>query len=231
MFTKLEPLEKSKHQELRLNKIQDFNFARKVSAVQLSFSEIQQASLFYPIIFPSDGSNMPTALLSLTENTNHFIDEKGQWRVPYLPLFFRFYPFTLIAVEKEKDQHILCIDKEAEHFKAGQGEPMFTADGQPNEFVQGLLKGLTTYHNELATTRILFSELAENGLIVDRKIDFELKGQPKSVDGFKAVDMEKLIAMDDKTIAGLVKKGTMSMVYSHLYSLPKVAALAQFENM
>ncbi len=227
MFTKVEPLENAKHQELRLSKSQNFGFAKTISSVQLSFSEIQQASNHYPIIFPADGSCIPTALLSLKEGENKFIDELGQWKVPYIPVFFRLYPFTLAKIENEDDKYALCIDRDAEHFSAGQGEPLFTADGESNEFVQGILKTLKVYQNELATTKALFTLLAEKELIVDRKVDFQINGEPKSIDGFKGVDMEKLLTLDDETIAGFVKNGTLPLVYNHLQSLSNIASLVE----
>jgi hypothetical protein len=63
-------------------------------------------------------------------------------------------------------------------------------------------------------------------LIADRKFDFQINGQQRSIDGFKGVNMEKLLTLDDKTIADFVKNGTMPMIYIHLQSLSKFAFLA-----
>ena len=222
----IEPLEKSKHQELRLSKLQAFNFAKTISSVPISFSEMLPVSQFYPIILPADGNPTPMALLSLKEGTNRYVDEQGRWKAPYIPLCIRLYPFVLAKVENKEDQHVLCLDRSAEHFAAGQGEPLFTADGEPNEFVQSVFNTLKLYQQELAVTKVLFTALAEKGLITDRKFDFQISAQQKSIDGFKGVDMEKLITLDDKTIADFVKNGTMSMVYSHLQSLSRFTFLS-----
>jgi len=221
MFKKLEPLENSKHQELRLSKNQNFGFAARTNAVQISFSEISQASQYYPIVFPADGSCIPTAIMGITENQNAYVDPKGQWKVPYVPFFVRMYPFALVPIDGKKDQLALCIDPDAEHFAGGMGDPMFTAGGEPNEFVQGVLNSLQAYHQELATTKALFTGMAEKELIVDRKIELSINNEPKRIDGFKGIDMEKLITMDDAFIAGLVKNGSLPLVYSHLQSFSK----------
>lgn len=225
MFKKLEPLENSKHQELRLSKNQNFGFAAKTNAVQLSFSEISQASQYYPIVFPADGSCIPTAIMGITENKNAYVDPKGQWKVPYVPFFVRMYPFALVPIDGQQDKLALCIDSDAEHFAGGMGDPMFTADGEPNEFVQGVLNSLQTYHQELATTKALFTQLAEKELIVDRKIELSINNESKHIDGFKGIDMEKLMTMDDTFIAGLVKNGSLPLVYSHLQSFSKFGFL------
>ncbi|MBA3011216.1 MAG: SapC family protein [Proteobacteria bacterium] len=225
MFKKLEPLENSKHQELRLSKNQNFGFAYRTNAVQLSFSEISQASQYYPIVFPADGSCIPTAIMGITENKNAYVDPKGQWKVPYVPFSVRMYPFVLVPIDGQEDKLALCIDSDAEHFAGGMGDPMFTADGEPNEFVQGVLNSLQAYHKELATTQALFTGLAEKELIVDRIIELSINNEPKRIDGFKGINMEKLMTMDDAFIAGLVKNGSLPLVYSHLQSFSKFSFL------
>jgi len=90
----IEPLEKSKHQQLRLSKLQTFNFTKTISSVPISFSEMQPVSQFYPIILPADGNPTPMALLSIKEGTNRYVDEQGRWKVPYIPLCIRLYPIS-----------------------------------------------------------------------------------------------------------------------------------------
>ena len=227
MFKKIEPLENSKHRELRFSKAQGFGFAKNISAVQLSFSELRFASRFYPIIFPADGRCIPQALLSLEAGKNLFVDDNGNWKVSYIPVYFRQYPFALVKIEKEEDKYALCLDPDAEHFSSGQGEPLFTADGESNEFVQKILTSLKLYQQELATTENLFKKLDEKELIVEKKISFEINHEKKSIDGFKGVDMGKLISLDDKSIAEIVRAGTMGFVYEHLQSLSNIAFLAK----
>lgn len=229
MFRKLEALESSAHQDLRLSKTQNFEFTKNISSVPLAFSEIQKASQYYPIIFPADGGTIPTALLSLKENENKFIDDKYNWIVPYIPLQFRLYPFGLAKIDNSEDKYALCIDRDAENFASDQGDPLFTADGETNELVQSFLKTLQTYHQEIKATQALFSSLAEKELIVPRKIEFQVNGKPKQIDGFNGVDMEKLITMDDEFIAGLVKNGGMAIIYNHLQSLSKISVLAHLK--
>nr|WP_319493599.1 SapC family protein [uncultured Desulfobacter sp.] len=227
MFTKLEPLEKTKHQALRFSKSQDFSFSNNTSAVQLSFSEIPQACQYYPIVFPKDGVCLPMALLGIAEGENAYATSRGEWKVPYIPFSIRMYPFTLVKTGAQEETFALCIDPDAPHFASGMGDPMFTADGEANEFTQGILKALTQYQKEIAGTQALFAVLADKELIVDRKIEFNVNGTKRGIDGFKGVDMEKLITMDDAFLANLVRKGTLSLVYSHLQSLSKFGLLFQ----
>ncbi|SDT84704.1 SapC family protein [Desulfobacula phenolica] len=220
MFNKIEPLEHSKHQDLRLTKTSGFTFAKDISAVKLSFSELRHASRFYPIVFLNNAPGIPQALLSLEIGKNACVDEAGNWKVPYIPAYFRLYPFTLAKIQEQEDKFALCLDPEAEHFKSGMGDPLFTADGAPTEFVQkNILNFLQVYQQELKTTQALFNALEEKELIVDKAFKYTLNQTEKSINGFKGVDMEKLTALDDKSLADMVKNGTMGLVYEHTHSL------------
>lgn len=226
MFEKLEPLGHSKHQELRISKIASYAFAGTVSTVKLTFSELRLAARFYPIVFLQDSPGVPQALLSLEQGKNAFVDKNGNWKVPYIPVHFRVYPFTLCKIQDKEDTLALCLDPDAEHFKSGMGDPLFTADGEPNEFVQqSILKSLEAYHKELETTKALFTSLDQEGLIVDRVFKYTVDQEERSINGFKGIDMEKLMACDDKRLAELVKNGGMSLVYEHVYSLNNFSSL------
>jgi len=226
MFKRIEPLDVSKHQDLRLSKIPGFTFAQKISAVKLSFSELRQASRYYPIVFLNNAPGVPQALLSLEKDKNSYMDETYNWKVPYIPVYFRLYPFTLAKIEDQEDKFALCLDPDAEHFKSGMGDPLFTAAGQPTEFVQNtILNSLKAYQQELATTQAIFKLLEEKELIVDRSFKYTMGQEEKSIGGFKAVDMEKLITLDDKSLADMVKNGTMGLIHEHTNSLTNFTRL------
>jgi hypothetical protein len=99
------------------------------------------------------------------------------------------------------------------------GDPLFTADGELTEAVQKILKSLEMYQKEITQTQALFKTLDKQGLIVDRAFKYRVNQEEKSIKGFKGVDMEKLYTLDDKSLAGYVKNGTMQMVYELNHSL------------
>lgn len=220
MFKTIEPLDPSKHQDLRLSQLSSFSFASEISAVKLSFSELRHVAPFCPIVFFGD-SCIPQALLSFEPGKNNLIDKEGQWKIAYIPVFFRMYPFTLAKIDaNQEDKFALCLDPEAEHFKSGMGDPLFTANGEIAGFVQEkVLKSLEVYQNELATTERLFKILAEKELMADKAFQYTVNQEKKNIDGFKGIDMEKLVALDDKSLADMVKNGTMGLVHEHVHSL------------
>ena len=224
MFEKIEPLRPSTHQDLRLSPVSTFDFARHISAAKLSFSELRHASRHYPIVFSKHAADIPQALFSIN-NSNTFIDKNGKWTVPYIPLFFRLYPFTLAKIKEQEEKFALCIDPDAEHFKSGMGEPLFTADGQLSEFVQNILKSLEAYQKELEITQNLSKVLNEKELIADRVFKCMVNQEEKKIDGLRGVDIEKMLTLDDKTLADMVKNGTIGMVHEHTHSLNNLSKL------
>ncbi|MDY0361093.1 MAG: SapC family protein [Desulforegulaceae bacterium] len=225
MFKKIEAFGSSGHQDLRFTKSDNFLFASKTNLVQLSFSEIKPASRFYPIVFPANQPELPHAILSLATGNNNYLTSEGKWTVPYIPFFIRTYPFIMIKTE-DKDKYAVCIDAEAPHFKNQYGEILFTADGKPNNFSEKIINGLKVYLGEIENTKKLFSELAEKNLMVDKQITYGKDSDKKNIGGFKVIEMEKILALSDLEIAGLVKNGAMGLIYDHLSSLANMNMLA-----
>lgn len=223
MFKKIEPLTPSKHQDLRFDHQTDFRFAEQISAVMISVSEFRPASRYYPIIIPNEGPCFPHVLLSLEHGKNRYLDQNGKWKVPYIPAFLRYYPFTIVKMKDQKSKSALCLDPDAVHFKSGMGEPLFSVDGSITEFVRKkVLEPQTVYSQELNTTSVLFNALEEKSLIVDREFKVQVNGEQKSIKGFKTVDLQKLRDLDDESLAGMVRNGTIALIYEHANSLPNI---------
>ncbi|MDY0223562.1 MAG: SapC family protein [Desulfobacterium sp.] len=226
MFKKIEALTSSAHQDLRFTTINSFEFARNMQHSPLGVSELAMASRFYPILFPKKDTT-PMALLSLDQNNNHYVNTDGSWKVPYIPAHFRRYPFILANADEEKpDRFVVCIDREAPHFAADLGDPMFTADGTPADFTQHTIDFLQKFQEEMGITKTICQELEQHGVLANKTINIEKKGKKSTIGGFRCVDMKKLVTLDDTTLAGWVKNGLMGIVYTHLQSLDNVKVLA-----
>lgn len=223
-----EPLDPERHQALKFSELSHFNFAKPLAAVPISLTEIQQAANFYPILLPKGSNPAPMVLLSIKKGTHPYINDQGKWKVPYIPLCLRLYPFLLARAENKEngqDQYILCLDREAEHFSSDDGEPLFTESGEIRGFVKHTFDTLKLYQQELAAVHSLFTKLYEKVVITDKTFESQTRGPKKSLDGFRAVDMKKLVALDDSSLAEMVKNGTMPLVYCHLKSIQNLAFL------
>ena len=129
-------------------------------------------------------------------------------------------------MQGQEENSALCVDPGAVHFKSGLGEPLFSVDGSLAEFVgKKILAPLTAYTKELHTTSALFNALDEKSLIVDREFKLQLGGEEKSIKGFKSVDLQKLKDLDDESLAGMVRNGSIGLIYEHANSLSNIKHL------
>ena len=226
MFKKIEALSSAAHQDLRFSKTNSFDFASTVSNAPLTASEFTMAARYYPIVFPDKGTT-PIILLALNQNKNNYVDEKGSWKVPYIPAYIRKYPFTLANSDKEnKEKFVVCIDRDAPHFRSDQGDPLLTAEGTPSDFTQNAINFLQKFQDELTVTQRACQELEKHGVLADKKINFEKDGQKAAFGGFRCVDMEKLNALEDSVLASWVRNGLIGLIYAHLQSLAHFKTLA-----
>ena len=226
MFKKVEALNKDAHQNLRFSRINSFDFATTVFNAPLSASEFSPAARYYPIVFPNEGIT-PLALFALNQKTNCYVKSDSSWKVPYVPAYIRCYPFLLANTEKENtgNKFIVCIDTQAPHFAAGQGDPLFTADGAPSDVTQKAINFLEKFHKELKVTQTVCRELEAQNVLVEKKIAIEKNGQKTAIGGFRCVDMEKLNKLEDALLAKWVRNGLIGLINIHLQSLANLKAL------
>lgn len=230
MFEKVEVLSKEKHQDLKFTPANNFGFAKSLNTVPLSYSELVQASKFYPIVFPSQGTPVPQALLSLKQGENVFINENGQWTVPYIPAHIRRYPFILGQADEEGN-YAVCIDPDAPHFSSDQGDPLYATNGEPAEVVNKAIEFLKRYQGEMIDTEKIFTALQDKGLLVDKQFNIGSGDNQFTVKGFKAIDTEKLKEVENEMLANWVKQGIMGLIYAHLHSMDNVRALAAGQGL
>lgn len=227
MFKKIEALSSDNHQDLRLTQSNSFDFATDILNAPLSISEFPHAVHYYSIVFPMEGAS-PLVLFALNQKKNCYIDTDGTWKANYIPAHIRRYPFILAATDTQDsdDKFIVCIDSQAPHFAAGQGDPLFTADGTTAEVTQNAVNFLQKFQEELAATQQLCQELEIHKVLLEKKVSIEKNGQVVSIGGFRCVDMEKLNALEDAVLAKWVRNGLMGLINSHLISLGNLKVLS-----
>jgi hypothetical protein len=239
MFVKVEPLDRTRHADLTFKPADNYRFAEKQASSPLPAGEVIEAARFYPVVFQDqkDGSSqglIPQALLSLVQGKNAFVDEKGMWRVAYIPAHIRRYPFILGTLDQkeQKDQYAIMIDVEAPQFKAVGGEPLFVKDGddvKASQTIETAREFLGRMQAQIESTASLLAPLEEQGILVSRQMEVTLDGRGTTVSGFRTVDEDKLRELDDKVLAEWTRNGLMNVVFAHLHSLAHVRELARLQ--
>src|SRR5688572_13540259 len=87
-------LDRKHHQNLRLKKPENIDFAKDLNSVPVAGVEFFEASRDLPVLFvqDTDGAFFPIALLSLQLKGHNLGDD---WGGIYMPAFIRRYPFAL----------------------------------------------------------------------------------------------------------------------------------------
>lgn len=230
-FKRLRALDRSAHQDLRVDRSAGYDFARELITAPLVIADLAPAARDYPIVFIGEPAQ-PFALLGLRRQHNLLVAEDGQWRKGrYIPSHLRSYPFGY--AEAPEQRILLCIDEAAEHLRPGrqrQPLPLF-ADGQPTPLVNEMLDFLTRLHTETGLTRSFAAAVADAGLLIERKAEVTLaSGEQLTLDGFRIIDEQKFNALPEKTFLEWRAHGWLAPVYFHLQSLANLVNLVAWAS-
>jgi hypothetical protein len=235
MFHNLQPLDKNRHQQLKYKAVNDFSFAAQTVSAPLVAAEIARAARCYPVVFTmsqgQDGNArelQPLAVFSLVTGSNPFVGKKGEWLAPYIPAHVRRYPFALAPVGKAA-KYALMIDLDAPQLKKRGGEPLFDEQGQAAPVLEQAQKFLRQHQREVVQTEQLMTELAKADVLVPYQLTVGNREKPRAIRGFRIVDMKKVAALDDATLAAWVRNGLMAIVMAHLQSMANVGQLARMQ--
>ncbi len=233
MFTNLENLDSEKHKDLRFKPADDFRFAAGLASVPLGASEVVEAAKHFPVVFSTDGPLLPMALLSLKEGANAFIDSQGKWLAPYVPAHVRRYPFILGNTDRP-DNYTVMFVSDAPHFTSGEGEgePLYAADGQMEPTLNKAVEFLKAFQQETVATEKLLAQMTEAEVLTMQRIDItRTDGTSATVDGIRAVDRKKLVALRNAVLADWVREGLMELIYAHFSSLKNFGMLAARQGL
>lgn len=220
-YKKLVPINRELHKDLRLKPLPTgFSYAAKTHALPLALNEFVHACIEYPIVFAMDDERQggPIVLTGLREDENLFVDAKGVWDSDYVPAFVRRYPFVLH--DQGDDNYIVLIDEECEGFNDPEGERIFKEDGTESEMFGRAVQFLDHFKDQGRLSAAFVTRLADLGLLMPQGIEVTGQdGEKFQLQGFHVVDEQKLIALDDEKLLGLMRSGELGLIYGHLASL------------
>ncbi|MBS7792412.1 SapC family protein [Roseococcus sp. SDR] len=230
LYTALEPLDAERHAALRLRDV-GHGFAAHLSSIPLAVEEFALAGRHMPVVFAAAAPHMPVALTGLAPDRNLFVDEKGGWRRgTYVPAYLRRYPFLLVRAAADSDQLVLCIDPQAPQFATTAGEPLFEAEKKPAPLASKALDFTRSVEAAFRKTQEFAEGLSLMGLLQPAATQFEWEGKPFRVDGFHAVDRERMAQLTGEQLATLRDKGWLDAIYAHLLSLGGIPELKQMQG-
>ncbi len=213
------------------------NQAAGLNSVFLNAVEFADSCREFPIVFVRTGEARdgkpaplaPLAVLGLTAGENLFLNE-GRWTGEYAPAYLRRYPFAMARVDEGSDQLAVCFDDQWEAF-SDDGQPLFTEAGEPTELLQNMVKFLEAFEGEVERTRQACQLLDDAGVLEPMRFEAQSPdGKKVEVDGFLAVNHEKLMALPDDKVLQFHKSGLLQLLEMHRLSLANMGRLAARRN-
>jgi hypothetical protein len=206
-------------------------FARKLNAIPISYTEFAPVAREYPIVFTAVGKAQvytPVAVLGMVADENLF-EQGGTWAGDvYVPAYVRRYPFCMAKVtldKVEQKNRLICVEKT--HLDDKKGEALFDDKGQPTEKWKGIERLLSEYEVDLERSREMCDILSDYGLLEPFTMQAKLNkgGDPLAMTGMFRVAETKIEHLNASQLKNLVKKGILSRVYAHMLSLDNFARL------
>lgn len=225
-YNKIEPLHVERHAALGL-RATGYGFAKDATGIPLAAEEFGMASRSLPVVFAPEAPHLPIALLALMPGHSHAVAADGSWqRGVYVPAYIRRYPFLLARTQAGGEEMALCIDPSAEALSGEEGEKLF-ADGRPAPVTDRALQFCRNFEIAMQRTRAMVEMLTEAELLQPGAVQFQINGQQRRVDGFRAVDRERLAKLDADKFLALRDRGYLEPIYAHLLSIGGVPELAR----
>lgn len=225
LYEKPEALHSRDHAALKF--VAGDQLLAKVGAVQvvpLLVGEFTQAMHHYPIVFGGP-EKTPMAILGMKEGQNLFLKDGRFEDGVYVPAYLRRYPFTLAGTEG--DDFVVCIDRDAPGFEeGGDGEALFEGE-EPTEFTKNAISFLNEFEAERKRTQLFVEVLIEADLLeVKHTVTVPADGSERElIADYYGVSEDRLRALPDNQLAGLVRAGAVVAIDAHLLSLKQWDAL------
>jgi len=237
LYTDLQALDRGVHRQMRLARLvhSDHSPACGMNSLFANAVEFLDLAREYPVVFVRTGDPAaqngrleasPVAVLGLKRGENLFLNDDGSWAASYVPATLRSYPFAL--VHTDDSNYIVCFDKAWSGFSEREGERLFDDAGEATEFMKGVQGFLEQLDAEMQRTRDFCRRLVELELLQEMRFDAQMEdGQTLVVDGFLAVNEQKLAELPDATVVELHRSGILALLYAHIGSMGMMRRLVE----
>ena len=223
------PISRERHTDLAVKVGSDYRFAKNVNSVPLTAVEFRRAAAEYAIVFLGGAEAiMPVVVLSVVQDQNNYVDEKGQWTAKYVPAFVRRYPFVFAGNDDDAGL-ILCIDETfAGCNLEGRGERLFDGEGERTQYLESVLRFQQDYQVNFNATRVFCRKLKDLDILEPMQVKFTTpKGKQYMLSGFMAINRAKLKALPDDKLSELARSDELELAYLHLNSMRNLEAMGR----
>jgi hypothetical protein len=226
-------LDRVAHRNLKIRRdLSALDATAGLTAFFLTAAEFSDACKEYPILFLRAGQDAegrdlcaPVTVFGIRKGEN-LVYRHGRWNARYVPALLRAYPFAMAPTPDQR--YVVCFDEASSAFSQDEGEPLFNADGEPTPYLEEVRGFVEKVEIEVDRTRLAGRRLMELKLLQDKRFDATLPdGEKVSMDGFMAIDEERVKNLTDAEIVELQRTGLLALIHFHLVSMSNMTQLLE----
>ena len=209
----------------------DYRQAKGSALAPLMAAEISHALPFYPLAFVKapDGQFQLSAIFSLKNGVNLFVNKENRWLVPYVPAALRSYPFAMMKTQS--GSHVLAVDVDSPYFKesaSADDNSVLTSEGKADGSLETLIQFMQQRLDQQMKTEAVVGTLADFGLLEPWEIqvkqeDGSLVGQ--TLAGLYRVSEKALKKLEADKLSLLANNGALGIAYGQLLSQARLKDL------
>lgn len=204
------PLNSNKHRNMRFTPASDFKFARQISEIDITLSEIWPLSSFFPIVFSrrlqeSHDVFFPIVVIGKPNQANNLVSKDGSIKLSAIPSLLRTYPFLIKNLAKDKTQ--IFVDENSSYFSKTGRVPLFSEDGVYTAEAKNILAVLRVVADELREAQKLGSIASRLGLL-------KSAGDAFAGNEYFYLDLDLLNQLTDSTALMLHDRHWLQLLYA-----------------
>jgi hypothetical protein len=211
---------RERHDQKKWRRYESYAFAAADAVAPVVGAELVRAALSMPLAFSEQaGRYTLVAVLSLIPGRNMFIGSDGRWLGPYVPAWYRGYPFRMLP-QQGTDKAVLCVDEESGLVVEGSaaGEEFFDAEGNPSPPLKPLFEFLMQVERSRRITDLAVAALAEAGVIRPWQIKLKTGQGEQVVSGLHRIDGAALNALPDDVFLKLRRGSALFLADAQMLS-------------
>ena len=229
MYKNVELLSKEKHKDLKIARLDDFDFLESLPFISLGLSEITKVSMRLPVLITGGDKQEFAALMSIANQKNYYTT----WKVgtaTYIPAGLRGYPFVMVDAKQEgsdKDFRAIGLDMNEKFIGKDKDIKIFEGDGVPSKYAQQKMQTVQSLDKDRSNAAKLMQALKQFDLLDKRNFDIKVKdGENKTIlSDFFVVNQERLYKLEDAVLADFARRGWLFAVESHINSISQIEVL------
>ncbi|NMP30279.1 SapC family protein [Thalassotalea sp. M1531] len=225
------PLNFVDHGKVKIKPSRHFPHVENEQIVPLIVHEFASAAAEMPVVFVKNaetGEFTPVAIMGFETGENVFHGET--WRGSYVPAVVMHHPFALMPSKEDPEQLQLILIETDEVLNGTEGEALFTESGEESKYLASRKEALGKYFEHTHVTKSFVNFLTEKDLLVEQTLNLEINGQKRQLSGVYLINESKLNALSDEDFLTLRKRGFLSPIYAHFFSIQQLSNLARLKS-